>query len=486
MLTCILNQKAGSNDAGAARAMLARVAAERGQEARVLLSAHGAELPALAAEARAAGGVVVAGGGDGTIAAVAAALVDTDVTLGVLPLGTLNHFAKDLGIPLDLEAAVRTLFAGNVARVDVGEVNGRIFLNNSSIGFYPQIVRERERLQRHGTGKWVAVARAAAADLPALAHPRRRARRRRGPAADASTPPSSSSATIATRSAAWRSARVRRSTAAGSGSPRRLMPAGSGCSVWRSGPCWDGPPARPISELRHRADQRAHAPAPRPRGHRRRGHSDADAAFLPHPPRRPARLGAGSRLKGPALRTIVHLSDLHFGRIDPAIPPALLRAVAAAAPDLVVVSGDFTQRARVAEFEAAASFLAALPRPLLTVPGNHDVPLYDVMRRWLSPLGRYRRYIASDLAPFYQDARDRGAGRQHRAGADAQERPDQPAPDRGGDRAARRLRPGGDPGDRHPPPVRDARPGARRPGLPHRARAGGAGDGRLPRAPRST
>ncbi len=77
--------------------------------------------------------------------------------------------------------------------------------------------------------------------------------------------------------------------------------------------------------------------------------------------------------------------------------------MAAAAPDLVVVSGDFTQRARVAEFEAAASFLATLPRPLLAVPGNHDVPLYDVMRRWLSPLGRYRRYISSELEPFYQD-----------------------------------------------------------------------------------
>ncbi len=162
MLTCILNQKAGSNGAGAAQELIARAAAEHGREARVLLSANGADLPALAAQARAAGGRVVAGGGDGTIAAVAAALVDSDVALGVLPLGTLNHFAKDLGIPLDLEAAVHTLFTGSIARVDVGEVNDRTFLNNSSIGFYPQIVRERERLQRHGAAKWVAVARAAA------------------------------------------------------------------------------------------------------------------------------------------------------------------------------------------------------------------------------------------------------------------------------------------------------------------------------------
>ena len=104
------------------------------------------------------------------------------------------------------------------------------------------------------------------------------------------------------------------------------------------------------------------------------------------------------------MRTIVHLSDLHFGHVDPAILPALLRAVVVAAPDLVAVSGDITQRARVAEFKAAAHFLETLPAPLLAVPGNHDVPLYNVLLRWLSPLDRYRRYITSDLAPFFEDA----------------------------------------------------------------------------------
>jgi 3',5'-cyclic AMP phosphodiesterase CpdA len=103
-------------------------------------------------------------------------------------------------------------------------------------------------------------------------------------------------------------------------------------------------------------------------------------------------------------RTVVHLSDLHFGRVDPAILPALLRAVVVTAPDLVVVSGDITQRARVVEFKAAAQFLETLPAPLLAVPGNHDVPLYNVLRRWLSPLDRYRRFITRDLAPFYEDA----------------------------------------------------------------------------------
>jgi diacylglycerol kinase family enzyme len=101
--------------------------------------------------------IIVAAGGDGTISGVAAELVGTDKILGVLPIGTLNHFAKDLRIPLDLEAAVRTIGEENVAAVDVGEVNGRIFLNNSNLGLYPNIVSRREaQQQRLSRGKWPA------------------------------------------------------------------------------------------------------------------------------------------------------------------------------------------------------------------------------------------------------------------------------------------------------------------------------------------
>jgi diacylglycerol kinase family enzyme len=110
--------------------------------------------------------LVAAGGGDGTINAVASVMVDSGVPFGVLPLGTLNHFAKDLGIPLDLGAAVRNLATGRPMRVDVGEVNGRIFLNNSSLGLYPDIVRDREKQQRRlGRGKWPAAVWAALAAL---------------------------------------------------------------------------------------------------------------------------------------------------------------------------------------------------------------------------------------------------------------------------------------------------------------------------------
>ena len=99
---------------------------------------------------------VVAGGGDGTINAVAGVLAGTPTPLGVLPIGTLNHFAKDVGVPLDLEFAVRNVFTGQVTKVDVGEVNGRVFVNNSGVGIYPHIVRQREEEQHHGHLKWVA------------------------------------------------------------------------------------------------------------------------------------------------------------------------------------------------------------------------------------------------------------------------------------------------------------------------------------------
>jgi diacylglycerol kinase family enzyme len=118
----------------------------------------------LEAKTAVAGGVeaVIAGGGDGSISAVAAALAGTDTPLGVLPTGTLNHFAKDLGLPLDLASAVRVIAEGNIARVDVGTLNSRVFINNSSLGVYARAVIERDHTQnRLGWGKWPAMALAA-------------------------------------------------------------------------------------------------------------------------------------------------------------------------------------------------------------------------------------------------------------------------------------------------------------------------------------
>lgn len=103
------------------------------------------------------------------------------------------------------------------------------------------------------------------------------------------------------------------------------------------------------------------------------------------------------------MRTVVHISDLHFNHIDPVVVPRLAEAIAAARPDVVVVSGDITQRAKKREFASARDFLAELPKPQIVVPGNHDVPLYNVLARWLSPLDNFRRYITDDLEPFYRD-----------------------------------------------------------------------------------
>src|SRR5690348_9991709 len=102
---------------------------------------------------------------------------------------------------------------------------------------------------------------------------------------------------------------------------------------------------------------------------------------------------------------LVHLSDLHFGAHDELLVAGIEQSVDALKPDLVVISGDFTQRARTEQFKEACSFLERLRdrgHEVLGVPGNHDVPLYDVLRRFLSPLTRYRRYIDETLCPFIE------------------------------------------------------------------------------------
>ena len=103
------------------------------------------------------------------------------------------------------------------------------------------------------------------------------------------------------------------------------------------------------------------------------------------------------------MRTIVHLSDIHFGRTDRTVVKPLISFVNEIKPDLVAVSGDLTQRARSWQFQEARAFLDSLPKPQIVVPGNHDVPLYNVFSRFLSPLEKYRRYITDDLSPFFVD-----------------------------------------------------------------------------------
>lgn len=104
------------------------------------------------------------------------------------------------------------------------------------------------------------------------------------------------------------------------------------------------------------------------------------------------------------MRRIVHISDIHFGKADLGMVERVVEKITELAPNLVVLSGDLTQRAKAAEFKAARGFLDRISYPLVVVPGNHDVPLYNVFDRFVNPLERYKKFISADLLPFYKDA----------------------------------------------------------------------------------
>lgn len=162
----IVNRNSGAGHEENIDQRLTQAFESAGATVRISCAGSGAEVVTLAQRAvRSDADAIVAGGGDGTVSSIAAELVGSDKALGVLPFGTMNHFGKDLGIPLDLDGAIETIVAGHQRRVDVGEVNGHTFINNSSLGLYPSIVRERERRQRLGHGKWPAFVWAALAVL---------------------------------------------------------------------------------------------------------------------------------------------------------------------------------------------------------------------------------------------------------------------------------------------------------------------------------
>jgi len=145
----ILNNRSGTRDKRALAGRIESFLAERGVMPRIHVTTSGTQVPLLARQA--ANGdadIIVAGGGDGTIATVAEHVAGTTKALGVLPLGTFNYFAKNLGIPLELDSALDVLVGGGSVAVDVGEVNGNLFLNNSSIGLYPAVLERRESTYR--------------------------------------------------------------------------------------------------------------------------------------------------------------------------------------------------------------------------------------------------------------------------------------------------------------------------------------------------
>ena len=154
----IINASSGADDKNSLRDNLKELFSARGVIPMISLVRDPHRLRTTAGQLLREGyDPIVAGGGDGTVSTVASALIDTQTPLGILPLGTLNHFAKDMKIPLDIEGAVQVILEGSIAAVDVGEVNGHIFINNSSLGLYPSIVHHRQQQQeRLGRGKWPA------------------------------------------------------------------------------------------------------------------------------------------------------------------------------------------------------------------------------------------------------------------------------------------------------------------------------------------
>jgi diacylglycerol kinase family enzyme len=165
----IVNRSGGTlkNGGDGEAARLAAAFAAHGVDAEVRLVAPGEIVDAFRDAAAAPGlDAVVAGGGDGTLSCAAGQLADSGRPFGILALGTLNHLARDSGIPTDLDAAVAVIAAGHVHDIDVAEVNGRVFVNNSSVGLYPDMVRLREAQQeRIGRGKRLAMLSASLASL---------------------------------------------------------------------------------------------------------------------------------------------------------------------------------------------------------------------------------------------------------------------------------------------------------------------------------
>lgn len=157
-LPVILNKSSGSAEDREAEERMNQAFGEAGARVDLKRAESGEDVVRLAREAASGkSDIVVVGGGDGTVGSVAAVLSGGTKVMGILPLGTLNHFAKDLEIPLDVAEAARTVVDGRVVKVDLGEVNGRVFVNNSSLGLYPRIVRHREQQQqRLERGKWPA------------------------------------------------------------------------------------------------------------------------------------------------------------------------------------------------------------------------------------------------------------------------------------------------------------------------------------------
>lgn len=157
VITVLVNPKAGGRTGAGLFDEITAAFGAAGTDVKLIELQPGEDPTDRARDAAKSSRVVVAAGGDGTVNAVATALAGTDTALGVLPAGTLNHFARDAKLSPEIEKAAATVASGQTVIIDVAEVNGRIFVNNSSIGVYPNAVAIREQLRRQGHRKWIAM-----------------------------------------------------------------------------------------------------------------------------------------------------------------------------------------------------------------------------------------------------------------------------------------------------------------------------------------
>ena len=158
-ITVLMNAGSGSDDKSSSRTTIETVLRETGRDVEVRLAHRPRDMMALAQQAAdARPGIMVAAGGDGTLNAVATAAYARGRPFAVIPLGTFNYFARDIGIPLDTEAATRVVADGCLRAVPIGRINGRLFLNNASIGLYRHLIEEREQFKRRfGRNRFVAL-----------------------------------------------------------------------------------------------------------------------------------------------------------------------------------------------------------------------------------------------------------------------------------------------------------------------------------------
>jgi diacylglycerol kinase family enzyme len=163
MIAIVLNTSSGGGRRGDVREEIVSLCRGAGVEARIEDVRDPRSISQVVYKALQRGAdAIVAAGGDGTVSGTASVLAGTSIPLGVLPLGTLNHFARDAGIPSDLPKAVAVVAAKRTRNVDAARVNGHVFINNCSIGVYPDVVEGRERLRARGYPKWLALMRATA------------------------------------------------------------------------------------------------------------------------------------------------------------------------------------------------------------------------------------------------------------------------------------------------------------------------------------